>query len=177
VRIDPAVAALVLACASLLFGAAAVHKFRDLRRFDEIFVAYGLLPTGIARHVSLGVPLVEALVCLGLLLDSTRFGAACAGIVLLLGYAAAIGVNLMRGRSDLACGCGGPGDLRPIAAWMVWRNALIAALLGAATLPPAPRALELTDMLTVGCGTAAAALVYMCLDRLLGNTGRARLGA
>jgi hypothetical protein len=170
--IDPAIAALIVTCMALLFAVAATHKLRDLRRFDEIFTAYGLLPLAARLHLSRAVPLLEALVAGGLLLDVARSAAACVGIVLLLGYAGAITVNLLRGRRELACGCGGPDDRRPIAPWMVGRNVLCALLLSPVMLPWSPRPLELTDGVTIGFGTATAALVYLCLDRLLGRTGR-----
>jgi hypothetical protein len=89
----------------------------------------------------------------------------------LLAYAVAIAVNLSRGRRDLACGCGGPDDRRPIAPWMVGRNVLLACLLAAVMLPWSERPLTLTDLVTIGCGTAAAALVYLSLDRLLARGG------
>jgi hypothetical protein len=170
--IDPAIAALVVACTALLFAAAAIHKLRDLRRFDEIFAAYGLLPLAARLRLSRAVPLLEAFVAVGLVLDVSRNAAACVGIVLLFAYAGAITVNLVRGRRELACGCGGPDDRRPIAPWMVWRNILFAIVLFPVMLPPGPRPLELTDMVTIGFGTATCALVYLCLDRLLGRTGR-----
>jgi hypothetical protein len=170
--IDPAIAALIISCCALLFAAAATHKLRDLRRFDEIFAAYGLPPWAARLHLSRAVPFLEALVAGGLLLDVSRITAAGVGIVLLLVYAGAISVNLLRGRRELACGCGGPDDRRPIAPWMVWRNILFAAVLFAVMLPWSPRPLGLTDRLTIGFGTAACALVYLCLDRLLGRTGR-----
>jgi len=170
--IDPAIAALIVTCIALLFGGAAIHKFRDLRRFDEIFAAYGLLPLAARLRLSRAVPLLEALVAAGLLPDATRLAAACVGIVLLLAYAGAITVNLLRGRRELACGCGGPDDRRPIAPWMVWRNVLFAAMLSTVMLPWSQRPLALTDMVTIGFGTAACSLVYLCLDRLLGRTGR-----
>jgi hypothetical protein len=88
---------------------------------------------------------------------------------LLLLYAAAIGVNLHRGRHDLSCGCGGPDERRPIAAWMLGRNLLLATLLGAAALPWATRALQGADFLTVAGGMGVAALLYMSADRLLGQ--------
>jgi hypothetical protein len=91
---------------------------------------------------------------------------------LLLAYAGAITVNLVRGRRELACGCGGPDDRRPIAPWMVWRNILFAVALFPVKLPWSPRPLQLTDMVTIGFGTATCALVYLCLDRLWGRTGR-----
>ncbi|HEV7447809.1 MAG TPA: MauE/DoxX family redox-associated membrane protein [Steroidobacteraceae bacterium] len=170
--IDPAIAALVVACTALLFAAAAIHKLRDLRRFDEIFAAYGLLPLAARLRLSRAVPLLEAFVAVGLVLDVSRNAAARVGIVLLFAYAGAITVNLVRGRRELACGCGGPDDRRPIAPWMVWRNILFAIVLFPVMLPPGPRPLELTDMVTIGFGTATCALVYLCLDRLLGRTAR-----
>jgi len=171
-RVDPAIAVLIIACTAVLFAAAAVHKLRDLRRFAEIFSAYGLLPLPAAMRLSRIVPVLEAAVAAGLLLDATRTPAAYVGIGMLLAYAAAIGVNLMRGRRDLACGCGGPDDRRPIAGWMVWRNMLIATLLILPVLPWSPRPLVATDGVTIGFGTATCVLVYLCLDRLLGRTGR-----
>ena len=170
--IDPAIAFLVIACAALLFAASAIHKLRDLRRFDEIFAAYGLLPLPASLRLSRAVPLVEAAVAAGLLFDAIRNVCAYVGITLLLAYAGAIALNLVRGRRDLACGCGGPDDRRPIAPWMVGRNILIAALLVVPTLPWSPRPLVLTDGVTIGFGTATCALIYLCLDRLLGRMGR-----
>ena len=170
--IDPAIVGLIAACTALLFAGAAIHKLRDLRRFDEIFAAYGVLPLAARLRLSRAVPFLEALVAAGLLPDVTRIAAACVGIVLLLAYAGAITVNLLRGRRELACGCGGPDERRPIAPWMVWRNLLFAAMLLAVMLPWSPRPLGVTDMVTIGCGTAACALIYLCLDRLLGRSGR-----
>ena len=95
---DPAIAALIVACIALLFAGAALHKLRDLRRFDEIFTAYGLFPWAARCRLSRAVPLLEALVAGGLLLDAARLMAAGVGVLLLLAYAGAIAVNLLRGR-------------------------------------------------------------------------------
>jgi hypothetical protein len=53
--------------------------------------------------------------------------------------------------------------------WMVWRNLLLAALLAAVRLPWAPRPFSAVDAVTVGAGTAVAALLYMSLDALFGR--------
>jgi hypothetical protein len=166
--LDPAIGILVVAACALLFASAGVHKLRDLRRFDEIFAAYGVLPVLTRTRLSRLVPFVEIGVALGLLLDVCRPYAAVVGSVLMLGYAAAIGVNLRRGRRDLACGCGGPDERRPIAAWMVWRNGIIALVLASALLPWAARPLTLTDAVTIAFGSVTVALVYLCIDQLLG---------
>jgi Methylamine utilisation protein MauE len=164
--VDPAIAALIVSCAALLFAAAAIHKLRDLRRFDEIFAAYGLMRPAARLGMSRLVPVLEAAVAGGLLFDLSRRRAAAVGIVLLLGYATAIAVNLARGRRDLACGCGGPDDRRPIAPWMAWRNVTVAVLLAIPTLPWGARPLTPTDAVTIGFGTATIALLYHCLNRL-----------
>jgi hypothetical protein len=91
---------------------------------------------------------------------------------MLLGYAAAIAVNLRRGRRDLSCGCGGPDERRTISAWMVWRNVLIALALAIALQPWTNRPLSFTDGVTIVFGLLTIALIYLCTDRLLGYTQR-----
>jgi len=166
--IDPAVGALLAGAFALLFASAALHKLRDLRSFAEAFRAYQLLPDA-AGQLAWVVPGLELAVAAGLLVGAARAGASATGAALLLGYACAIGINLRRGRRDLACGCGGPNERRPIAAWMVWRNLILAALLGTALLPWQPRPMQPADALTIGAGIAVAALLYASLERLLGR--------
>lgn len=170
--LDPAVGSLIVACFATLFATAGLHKLRDLPRFDEVFTAYALVPRiGRLRTAPL-VPLLELAVTLGLLGGVSRGYAAVAGAALLSAYAGAIAVNLRRGRHDLDCGCGGPNGARKIAPWMVWRNFALAAILTSILLPWSARPLTATDALTIGCGLVAASLLYLCLDRLLGPTGR-----
>lgn len=113
--------------------------------------------------------LLETTIAGALLIASTRGYAAVAGVTLLVLYATAIAINLRRGRLDLDCGCAGFADRRPIAAWMVWRNLLLAALLAATLLPWAPRRLAGTDAVTIVAGLAALASIYAALERLLGQ--------
>jgi len=130
--------------------------------------AYRLLPEGGAYAVARAVPALELAVAVALLSAMTRAAAALAGMALLLAYGGAIAVNLARGRRDLACGCGGAQDTRPIAPWMVVRNLLLGLLLATALASWRPRMLLMTDALTVAAGIAVAALLYASLDRLLG---------
>jgi hypothetical protein len=166
--IDPAVGALLAAAFALLFVSAALHKLFDRERLAQVVRAYALVPDVLAR-LSWLVPLVELAVAAGLLVSATRGAAALAGALLLLAYAAAIAVNLHRGRRDLHCGCGGPNDRRPIAAWMIWRNLALAAGLSVMQLPRASRALGAADVLTIAAGTAVLALLYVSAETLLGR--------
>lgn len=164
--LDPAIGTLLLGCCALLFASAALHKLRAPARFGAVLRAYRVLPDRAVRLAPL-VPLSELGVALGLLLPAVRADSALAGAALLLAYAAAIGLNLARGRRDLACGCGGPDDARPIAPWMLGRNLLLAALLAATLIPWQSRSLVATDLLTIAAGMAVATLLYVSLDRLL----------
>jgi hypothetical protein len=173
VMLDPAIGLLLVAAVALLFASASAHKLRDLKQFDEIFTAYGLA-TSLARwRLSRAIPILELAVAGGLVFDSSRPYAAAAGIALLSTYAVAIGINLKRGRRDLACGCGGPDDKRPIAAWMVWRNVSIAVVLAVALAPWTARPLNLTDAVTVVFGLLTLSLIYLCVDQLMTYMHRA----
>jgi len=171
-RVDPAIGFLLVAVVALLFGSAALHKLRDLKRFDEIFAAYGVVGVISRWHLAWLVPVLELATALGLLADVTRPYAVALGALLLLSYAIAIGINLRRGRRDLACGCGGPDERRPIAPWMVWRNVLIALVVLSTLAPWSARPLGVTDAVTVVFGVLTLALIYLCVDQLMGYLQR-----
>src|ERR1700683_1307002 len=92
--LDPAIGVLITASIALLFAGAAAHKLRDLKAFDEIFSAYGLMPAMPGVRISWLVPLLEMTVAAGLLIKVSRPYAGGLGIFLLSAYAAAIAVNL-----------------------------------------------------------------------------------
>jgi hypothetical protein len=165
--LDPAIGALLAGCYALLFASAALHKLLDVPRFTAVVDAYALLP-GIGR-LALAVPLGELAVAIGILAGGTRPWAGLGGAVLLAGYAGAIAINLTRGRTDLACGCGGPNERRPIAPWMVWRNLTLALAMCGVVLPWSHRPMLAMDGLTVAAGVATVAFLYVSLDGLLGQ--------
>jgi hypothetical protein len=167
--LDPAFGYLIVAGAALLFASASIHKVRGLARFTEIFVAYRVLPNVLGRRVSWLIPCLEVSIAIALLREPSRRMAVIAAIAVLITYASGMGLNLLRGRRDLDCGCGTARDRRPIAGWMVWRNLFLAAALGSAALPWSPRAFNSTDLLTVMGGLIAAVTLYAAVDRLLGD--------
>jgi Methylamine utilisation protein MauE len=169
--IDPAPAMLIVLGAAVLFAAAARHKLTNLPLFADAFAAYRLLPEAAARRWSWTIPCVEIGIAAALVWPPSRAGAVMAAIALFAAYASALALNLARNRRDLDCGCAGTGERRPIAAWMVWRNLLLAAAMGTAALPWSVRALTGTDFFTVVGGLAAALVLYEAVDRLLGDVG------
>ena len=167
--LDPAFGFLIVAGTALLLASAAIQKFRDPARFADIVAAYRVLPTALNRPVARLIPCLEAAIAIALVWEPIRNGAVLAAMVLLIAYAAGLVVNLRRGRHDLDCGCGPARDRRRIAAWMVWRNALLAGSLGIAALPWSARSLNLTDLLTIVGGLAVVITLYAAADRLFGD--------
>ena len=166
---DPALGMLLVSAFALLFAHAAWHKWRERMRFAATLSAYRLLPEPVAVASGYAIPFVETLIAALLFVPAARPPAALAGSALLVVYALAIGVNLSRGRRDLDCGCTGPGDRRPIAAWMVWRNTLLAVVLVLTVPTWGGRPLGAMDALTILGGLLAAVLVYATVDRLVGQ--------
>ena len=166
---DPDVGALIVAAFALLFASASWHKWRSLAEFEAVLLNYRLAPARLGPLLKVLIPALELVLAGALLFAATRRVAAATGIVVLLGYATAIAINLLRNRRDLDCGCGARDDRRPIAPWMVARNLVLATLLGGAVLPWSARALGAVDALTIGGGVALLALLYVAIDQLLGQ--------
>ena len=170
--LDPVVGVLIVGCIAILLASAGAHKLRDPRRFDEIFAAYGVIP-GIAKlRLSRLLPFLEIGLAAGMLINASRPLVGVVVIALMLTYAAAIEINLRRGRRDLACGCGGPDDRRPIASWMVWRNIVVSAAVAISLFPWSARPLVPMDGVTIVFGVITVSLLYLCVDLLLGDVAR-----
>jgi hypothetical protein len=167
--LDPAFGYLIIAGIALLLTAAGAHKLRDLARFAEVFAAYRVLPEAFARRVAWLIPSLELCVAASLLWEPSRRAAAVAATAVLIAYASGLGINLVRGRRELDCGCGAASDRRAIAGWMVWRNLMLAAVIAITVLPWSPRSFTVIDLLTVMGGLVAGVTLYAAVDRLLGD--------
>jgi hypothetical protein len=167
--IDPALSLMIVLGIAALLAVAGGQKLKNLAIFTHTFAAYRLLPDGAARSLAWSIPCAEVGIAAALLWPASRSWAVAGAIGIFLGYAAALALNLARNRRDIDCGCAGPGERRSIAGWMVWRNLVLAASLGAAALPGIARPLTGVDFLTVAGGLAAAIILYGAVDRLLGE--------
>lgn len=111
----------------MLLVTAAYGKFRDPHAFTGVVASYRILPDVLVTVFARALPVVEF--TLGaLLLGQIAVAFASFSVAALLALlAAAMGLNLIRGRVELRCGCGGSD--RPIGWSMVGRNLLLAGLL------------------------------------------------
>lgn len=164
---DPAIDLIVRAALALLFVVAAAHKLRDVRAFHGTLADYRLLPDALSGAAARAVPLGELFVAALLVGPPTAEAGKVGAAGLLMVYAAAVGVNLVRGRRHIDCGCAGPRARRPIGGGIVVRNALLAAAALAALAPVQPRPLVWIDALTVSGAVLALGALYLAADRLM----------
>ncbi len=172
--IDPVVLRTCQASAAIVFGAAAVSKLMDVRRFAGALGGYGLLPLGLVRPAAWALALAELAVAVMLPLDATRTVAAFGALLLLALFAGAIGINLWRGNRDIDCGChafgrAGPARRGSLSGWHLGRVALFAALVVPVLLDAGTREVLWFDYFTVLGGLACASGLFFVIDALLAN--------
>ena len=165
---DPVLAVVLRGALALLFVVAALHKLRDRDAFRATLDAYALLPSALTAPLARAVPLVELVAALLLVVPRAAAVGASIAVLLLSVYALAMGVNLLRGRRDLDCGCMGPGAHSPIGPELLVRNLfLIVAALVAGFAPIHARALVWVDFVTVPLAVAVLAALYAAVERVL----------
>ncbi|MCY1281082.1 Methylamine utilization protein MauE [compost metagenome] len=157
---------------AVILASAASHKLRAPARFADQLEDYQLLPRALVKPVSRGLPLVELAIAFALLVPASRPLAALLAAALLALYAAAIGLNLWRGRRDIDCGCSGPDQAQPLRPVLLARNATLAGLALVASLSPQARELGLFDGFVVIAASATALLIYAAAEGLLANGPR-----
>ncbi len=169
---DPvAVGAAVGALALILF-AAAWHKLSEPEVFAGALQAYQLLPTALVSAAARLLPVLEILLGIGMLVPATRAPALLATALLMLGYASAIGINLLRGRDQIDCGCG--GESHPLSWALVARNAVLAVAALAVAGPTVERGFVWLDGVTLIVGVLAFYTLYLMADELLRQSSRLR---
>jgi hypothetical protein len=97
-------------------------------------------------------------------------GLAACGLLLL--YGLAIGINLLRGRSEIDCGCLGPAGRQSLSSWLLARNSLLALGAALSSLPLSDRSLHAIDGATLFGGLITLVLLFHAVDLLAANHSR-----
>ena len=165
--IDPLITIVIATSLAILFLLAARHKISAPRWFEAQLAAYRLVPDSLLTPTARVLPWIEVAVALGMLFDLTRPFAAITAALLLSVYAAAMAINLRRGRSAIDCGCG--DTPQPLSSLLILRNTVLA--LGAILLlaPVATRQLSPLDMLFALLFVAICSLGYTMMEHLSRN--------
>lgn len=162
------------ACAlalAALWLQAAQHKLRDRLRFGANLDAYRLSPATMTPLLTRVIPLVELSLAVTLLVPSVWIYTAPTSAAVLTLYGAAIGINLLRGRTHIDCGCGDVPQL--VSSALLWRNGML-VLASLILLVPTAASLTLTAFFTATLGAALFILTYWSLTLTLENASRLR---
>ena len=170
--LDPLVATAISIGFGIMFLLGAVHKLTALAEFRAILADYRLLPAKAVDSSALAVIGAEACLGLGWLFAPETRVVASATAILLLVYAAAIAVNLRRGRTHISCGCGFgqfAGGVDLLSGWLVARNLLLVAVAALGSLPAAERTFGALDYVTLAAALATSMLLFVCANQLIQN--------
>src|SRR5207245_2654437 len=85
---------------------------------------YAVVPAALLSPVAYVLPYFELVIVPGMLIPTLRHASAVAALVLLVLFTLALGVNLLRGRGDLDCGCHLGGIPAPVSRALLARNVL-----------------------------------------------------
>jgi|TARA_R110000824_G_scaffold118960_14_gene272212 hypothetical protein len=165
VTLDPMVDLMLRGLLAAIFATAAYHKLRGRATFEGQLLAYDLLPDGLVHPASRAIALTECAVVIFLLARADNAGL-CA-VVLMLVYACAMGINLIRGRHDIDCGCGG-ADGKQVLHWaLVGRNLALALCAAALMLPVDYRPALWADYLLAAIAALTAFALYVSFNTLV----------
>ncbi len=88
----------------ITFMAASFHKISDPGQFAQIIYGYGLFPENLINLIAIFVPFFEFFCGLLLIMGIWKGGACLIINIMLVGFIAAISINLIRGY-EFDCGC------------------------------------------------------------------------
>ncbi len=146
---------------------AAWSKLANRDAFRGIVHNYRLLPEAFEGPAATALPFAELLVALALVVPPLRPLGALATVGLLLLFAAAMAINIRRGRTEIDCGCF-VGVVRQRIGWpLVVRNLLLASLALTLIASGDGRPLLWLDLVTVPAASTALLLVYLATGRIL----------
>ena len=162
--LDPVLDITLRCCFLILFGAALAHKVWDFGTFRPTVAAY-VRGTMLDRPIVVGslavlVALGEggALVSCAIPLDRALRAAVISAMLMI--YAGAMALNLLRGNTLLDCGCHWGSDRQPVRWALVWRNVILGIISLILALPLGERALGYVDAMTIIGALIVAGLVY-----------------
>lgn len=168
-----------------VFFTSVFYKFRQPQHFVETISSYNLLPNALHKPIGFTVIGLEATISILLFIGWHSRTAAILSALLITVFSCAIGINLIRGRTNLDCGCFKAKQARKISLKLIGRNivllmvALCIILWGGGVMsldsnPLVWKKLLVTEILLpfmlVGVGISMLYLLVRQLSRLLSLT-------
>lgn len=170
--VDPIITLVATYSVACLFLFACYGKLTAFAVFRATFAEYELVPERLTGLIAALVVAIELAIVMGALYVPSAAIAMMAAATLLLVYAAAIEINLLRGRRDIDCGCTGPARRQLISGWLVLRNCVLAAVALLGSAAPSARAMQAADFVLVGLALLGAISLYAAVNQLMANAPR-----
>ena len=172
--IDPLIILILSILFSALFVFAALHKILS-GSFQSIVSDYRILPTALVPLAAISIPLIEIVIGFSWALNFLPTLTALATSTVLASYTAAIGINLLRGRRYIDCGCGFSSTKKTLGSQqlsggLILRNIILIAFSILAILPLAERLLGVMDYFSAIVASAIIALLFAGYNQLLSNS-------
>ncbi len=169
---QPIVAICIKTFLVLLFSTAAVSKLRSPDEFFGMVRNFRLMPEGLARPVAYALPVVELATAAGIAIPASSAASTAVAGMLLAAFGVAMAINVLRGRSQIDCGCFRNGLKQPLSWAVVGRNAVlaVAAFAAAAT----PTAWPGSAGFAVGLAAGGLAMLLYLTATMLGGVSAAR---
>jgi hypothetical protein len=168
--LDPSIPMACRVLGTLVFAGAASGKLRHYTEFTGVVANYRLLPQAASPLAAPVVIALEAVVALSLVSGAWLEAGALLGCVVLAVFALAMGINIVRGRLQIDCGCFRSAMRQHLRPALLVRNALLIAALAVVALSGRPSVFERVTLLQVldGAGAGLALfLLYLAGDELL----------
>ncbi|MEX2479825.1 MAG: MauE/DoxX family redox-associated membrane protein [Gammaproteobacteria bacterium] len=157
---------------AIVFLVAAWQKMRELDVFEAALANYRLLPEALVALTARALPAFELATGLALVIAPGSALGGLAALALLLLVTGAVVINLLRGRRDVGCGCGGIEDEQMVSWALVARNIALLMLALVALAPPVTRDLVWLDYLSVAGSAVAGYGIYLVSSQLIANAPR-----
>jgi hypothetical protein len=147
----------------LIFLFAGIMKLRHRALLPGVVANYRLLPDAAVLPVAVVLPFVEIGVGLALILVASPVAAGVAA-AMLWSFAAAMAINIRRGRAHIDCGCGRSQLRQPLSRMLVGRNALLSLLVLPRLLPGLDHAAA--DPFTAAAGGLSLYVLYLLANNI-----------
>lgn len=164
--VDPSILLAARVLGALVFGTAVAGKLGHRAEFVGVVANYRLVPDWLAAPAAWLVIGLELVVTAALASGVGLAAGAGLAMALLIGFAAAMAVNLGRGRREIDCGCFQSALRQPLSWALVARNLVVAALLAVLLAGGALPGTALGWIDGLGAGLMLY-LVYLVLDQLV----------
>lgn len=154
-----------------LFGLAALHKLRSTPFYMDLLAGWfpGIAVGAALVRVSAAL---EGAVMVALLVPQARAAGLLAAAMMLLVYAAAMGLQLAQGQRNMRCGCAGPASDVSISPALLVRNFLCAALALAAIVPGVITSMNISSLSLSLAIALFLVLSYLTSEQMIANAQR-----